>query len=130
MCLENNCVHVWCSIYMFFFMFLLLTLTHTYVWKETINESKWNVIGPPGPPGPPGPASPSRQHHFYDEPSYGAGAGMPSSNTKIVPGAVTFQNTEAMTKVIWWQTCVCVYGIDYMTKYDCNKNHSKCTYFI
>uniref|UniRef100_A0A182T0T2 Collagen type XV/XVIII trimerization domain-containing protein n=1 Tax=Anopheles maculatus TaxID=74869 RepID=A0A182T0T2_9DIPT len=48
--------------------------------------------GPPGPPGPPGPAG--RPLHDSDEipNSYGA-------NVRIVPGAVTFQNAETMSKM-------------------------------
>ena len=50
------------------------------------------LTGPPGPPGPPGPAG--RPLHDSDEipNSYGA-------NVRIVPGAVTFQNAETMSKV-------------------------------
>ncbi|XP_050073571.1 collagen alpha-1(XVIII) chain isoform X1 [Anopheles maculipalpis] len=51
-----------------------------------------STLGPPGPPGPPGPAG--RPLHDSDEipNSYGA-------NVRIVPGAVTFQNAETMSKM-------------------------------
>ncbi|KAK0161818.1 hypothetical protein PV327_008230 [Microctonus hyperodae] len=71
--------------------------------------------GPPGPPGPPGLSligqkgepGVGRSHIFGEKDYYnsrqGAGAtvtrGPYESGTKIVPGAVTFQNTEAMTKM-------------------------------
>lgn len=50
--------------------------------------------GPPGPPGPPGSPGRSYHHDSSDEipSSYG-------SNVRIVPGAVTFQSTEAMSKM-------------------------------
>lgn len=56
-----------------------------------------NSAGPPGPPGPPGPVAPSdtRFHQFYDEQPFG-GHHPPNPQR---PGAITFQSTEAMTKV-------------------------------
>lgn len=80
------------------------------------------VPGPPGPPGPPGspgvsvigqkgepgePGIPGTSHkHVYGEPSFVPAtrtARNPESSstesTKIVPGAVTFQNLEAMSKM-------------------------------
>ncbi|XP_062553398.1 collagen alpha-1(XVIII) chain isoform X12 [Armigeres subalbatus] len=53
-----------------------------------------STLGPPGPPGPPGAPGRGYYHDSSDE--------MPSSygtNVRIVPGAVTFQSTEAMSKM-------------------------------
>ncbi|XP_065086473.1 collagen alpha-1(XVIII) chain isoform X7 [Ochlerotatus camptorhynchus] len=50
-------------------------------------ELEDSTAGPPGPPGPPG-----RGHHYDNSDSE-------TPNTRIVPGAVTFQNTEAMSRM-------------------------------
>nr|XP_029726514.1 collagen alpha-1(XVIII) chain [Aedes albopictus] len=57
-------------------------------------ELEDSTAGPPGPPGPPGSPGRSYHHDSSDEipSSYG-------SNVRIVPGAVTFQSTEAMSKM-------------------------------
>ncbi|XP_037050448.1 collagen alpha-1(XV) chain-like isoform X3 [Bradysia coprophila] len=55
---------------------------------KEVEDSTFGPAGPPGPPGPPG-------RVYEDSSSYGS---LPT-NGKIVPGAVTFQNTEAMTKM-------------------------------
>lgn len=63
---------------------------HNYVYTYFFLLFLFKLLGPPGPPGPPGPA----REEPYELP-YSS-----SNNMRIVPGAVTFQNTEAMTKVI------------------------------
>ena len=57
------------------------------------------LIGPPGSPGQSG--------RYYDERTGGGGGGGGGETERIVPGAVTFQNTEAMAKVsIYMPNCI------------------------
>lgn len=52
-----------------------------------------SFVGPPGPPGPQGqPGGSGTFNHHSPGPD----------SMKVVPGAMTFQNHESMTKVIKW----------------------------